>query len=402
MNLLSLAERWGDALTSVSLGFAMERCLHTADKFSTCTSCYDVCPIHAIQPGGPPTLMVESCQQCRACVPVCPTGAFAAVDEAQNLLSCTQRASAQSCELVCGLNPNVALGDASVDTAVRVRGCLAGLGMGVYLGLASQGVEKVVVRLDACADCPWQALQPRVVAQVEQAQALLGLWGRADMFSSLETEQGDWRKRPYCNVGAPPVSRRDLFRWRDDEKKSAGEPEANTQTSQYHERLRFLRAIKQLQPCQESGDNISLAGLNFALVVVSNTCTACGACARACPTGALHLETADSCFQLVFAPQICIACGMCAHVCAPGALSLTPDPAFAQVFGTAAEQVVQQGSLVTCSNCRTPFAAGSEAKLCPVCEFRRQHPFGSILPPELAASRLKRKVIPSGGTNRDH
>lgn len=402
MNLLSLAERWGEALTSVSLGFAPERCLHTADKFSTCTSCYDVCPAGAIQPGGPPILLMESCQQCRACVPVCSTGAFTAVDEAQNLLTCTQRLQAKNCELVCGLNPNLALGDAAVDTAVRVRGCLAGLGVAVYLGLASQGVEKVVVRLDACAACPWQGLQPRVVAQVQQAQALLGLWGLAEMITCLTDDQGDWRKRPFCHASAPPVSRRDLFRWRDDDKKSAGEPEANTPTSQYHERLRLLRAIKQLPPRQEPGDNTALAGLSFALVTVSDTCTACNACARACPTGALHMAMADAHFQLNFSPQICTACGLCAHVCVPQALHLTPDPTFEQVFGAAAEQTVQQGSLATCGNCRTPFAAATGTQLCPVCEFRRQNPFGSILPPELAASRLKRNVIPPGGTNCDH
>ena len=39
--------------------------------------------------------------------------------------------------------------------------------------------------------------------------------------------------------------------------------------------------------------------------------TACGVCARVCPTGALQMETAESGFQLIFSPQICIGCDIC-------------------------------------------------------------------------------------------
>ena len=109
------------------------------------------------------------------------------------------------------------------------------------------------------------------------------------------------------------------------------------------------------------------------------------------------METAESTFQLSFSPQICLACDVCRHTCAPNALTLTHDPTFKQVFNGPVDQVVQQGSLTLCGKCHTPFAARTGKDLCPVCEFRRQNPFGSALPPGLLANRQQNN---STGTRR--
>ena len=382
MNLLSLAERWGEALTSKPFGFIAERCLHSADKFSTCPAWYDVCPVDVIQPGKPPVFDSERCQACRACLPACPTGAFTAEDEVQALLNCAERITPKPCEVVCGLNPFVEVGVPG-GTAVRLRGCLAGLGVAAYLGLASKGIEKVIVRLDACAGCPWSQLQPQIETQVRQAQSLLALWNKADVVNCVYETAEDFGKRPFWNAASPPVSRRELFRRQDREKKT--EADTSTEPTQFHERVHFLRVVKRLPLPVESAAAASLAGLGFALLVVNGDCMACGVCARACPTGALQMETAASSFQLTFSPQICIGCDICRHVCAPDALTLTYDPTFGQVFAGEVDHVVQQGDLASCSKCRAPFAARSGTDLCPVCEFRRQNPFGSLMPPGLTA-----------------
>ena len=388
MNLLALAERLGEALSSKPFGFAADRCLYATDKFAECTACYDVCPAGAIQPGQPPTFNVDSCQICRACLPVCPVGAFTADDEVPALLNCAERIGAKTVEVVCSLNANVDVGAAAA--AVRVRGCLAGLGVAAYLGLVSQGLEKVVVRLDACADCPWNQLRPQVETQVQQAQELLALWGQAETLNCVNEVTDDWGKRPFWNATSPPLSRRDLFRWRESEKKPVAESAADADPNPFHERLHLLRAMKQMPAAAGSESTMSLADLGFALLAVNDDCTACGVCARVCPTGALQMETAVSSYQLTFSPQICIACDMCRHVCAPNAIRLIPDPTFDRVFSTAVDQIVQAGELTKCSKCRTPFAARDGAKLCPVCEFRRQNPFGSALPPGLALNQTKK------------
>jgi ferredoxin len=390
VNLLALAERWGEALASKPFDLAADHCLHAADKFATCTACYDVCPAGAIQPGKPPAFAGESCQACRACLPICPVGAFTADDEVPALLNCAERIGTKTVEVVCSLNPSVDVGAAAA--AVRVRGCLAGLGAAAYLGLVSLGLEKVVVRLDACADCPWSQLRPQVERQVQQAQGLLALWNRASALTCLDEVTDGFGKRPFWNATSPPMSRRELFRWRKNEKEPAAESAADTDPNPFHERLHLLRAVKQMPAVDGSDHTMSLAGLGFALLAVNDDCTACGVCTRVCPTGALQIETAVSSYQLTFSPQICIACDVCRHVCAPNAITVTPDPTFDQVFGTAVDQIVQAGELTKCSKCHAPFAARGEAKLCPVCEFRRQNPFGSALPPGLAVNQTKKNL----------
>ena len=387
MNLLALAERWEEALTTKTVGFAADRCLYTVDKFATCTACYDICPAAAIQPGDPPIFVRENCQQCRACLPICPVGAFTADDEAQALLTYAEHAGAKTYEVVCALNPQVDVGTST--TAVRVRGCLAGLGVGSYLALVGQGMEQVIVRLDACANCPWSELQPQVEVQVQQAQALLALWGYEAAVTCLYEAGDDFQKRPFRHASSPPVSRRNLFSWREAEKKAA-EPDAPP--SLFHDRLRFLTAIKHLPAPSNPEATTSLAGLGFALMAVNDECTACGICARVCPTEALQMQTDKSSYQLVFSPQICIACDMCCHVCTPQAITLTPDPSFAQVFASPIEQVMQQGQLTHCAKCNTPFAATPDTRLCPVCEFRRQNPFGSTLPLAMMMNHTKKNL----------
>ena len=388
MNLLALAERWGKAMGQTAVSYLQERCLHTIDKFAACTACQTICPVDAIQFGPPPAFSADSCQQCRACLPVCPVGAYTADDEVEALLKCAVRLNTPTCEIVCGLHPDMGLGDPSA-AAVRVRGCLAGLGVGAYLRLVNQGFEQIVARLDACADCPWSKLQQQVEAQVTQAQHILAGWELDSVLVCATPETVVLQKRPFWHATSPPLSRRDLFRWREAEKKPVAESAANVAPNPFHERLHFLRAVKQMPPPTKSEQTTSLAGLGFALMAVNDDCTACGVCTRVCPTDTLQMETADSSYQLTFSPQICIACEVCSHVCAPNAISLRHDPTFDQVFGTAVDQIVQKGELTKCSKCHTPFAARAGTQLCPVCEFRRQNPFGSTIPPGYAANQVK-------------
>ena len=66
-------------------------------------------------------------------------------------------------------------------TGIRVRGCLAGLGVGTYLALAAMGLERIILRLDACEDCPWVSLQKVIQTQVElRPVKLLARWEKAE------------------------------------------------------------------------------------------------------------------------------------------------------------------------------------------------------------------------------
>jgi len=216
MNVFSVVER----LTGTKAGpiqFDGERCLRSGDRLSACSACRDLCPASAIQwnasAGKPPALLEETCTACRACLPACPVSAYSAADDAvAELLACTARAPSSSFDLLCEHHPRPATGPARGMLGLRVRGCLAGLGVGAYLALAAQGAERMVVRAESCGACPWAALQPRVTQQVAQAQQLLAATGRAAALTAQTEPLAAPVERPVQNTQSPPLSRRDVWR----------------------------------------------------------------------------------------------------------------------------------------------------------------------------------------------
>jgi ferredoxin len=380
MKLLPLAQQLAEAIDT-TIAFDEGRCLRTLDRFSECRDCFTICPAGAIEAGNPPTLDIDACFFCRACLPVCPIGAYTytGIDAAKALVDCAGRMQARRFELFCQLNPNFDHGPLDIEAAIRVRGCLAGLGTGVYLALASQGPEKVLVRADACAGCTWQGLQPVIENQLHQAQTLLKQWGLDHVLAILSQVSVAERTPPSIwKAESPPLSRHSLLHLTTRESDEAEEQDAAT--GRFRERVRVLRAVNQLSTLggdAEAGVSPpKLGGLGFATLAVSEACTACATCARVCPTEALVFSEKESEFQLTFTPRLCIGCDFCAHVCAPQAITFDHQPDFTAVFGGDIDLTVQQGDLAHCAKCKAPFAARTGSKLCPPCDFRRKNPFG--------------------------
>lgn len=373
-------------------------CLHTLNKGSTCEACYAICPVGAIRPGKPPALDAGACQNCLACLPACPVGAFRAEDAVASLLNCAARVEAGPVELVCALHPAPEAG-LPEGLGIRVPGCLAGLGTGAYLLLASLGMEKVIARTEACQECAWADLQQHVERQVSRARYFLASRGREGDIV-CQPGSGGMVERPLWDAKNPPLSRRDLFRMvaqqgkvavahaMEDQNKNGGQKPGR-------DRLRLIAAEKHLPPAT-TNRSLPVGLLGFALVSASEACTACGVCARACPTGALLFEKSEdnSTYALGFAPQSCIGCEICARVCAPSAIDIDHAPLYSQVF-VEETLVLQEGRLVKCEDCGALTAKREGVKLCALCAYRREHPFGTKLPPGLAMELPARKEPPN-------
>ena len=384
MSLFNAAERFA-SLDRSQVILEPKRCLHSHNQNSECAACTAICPVEAITPGKPPTLTTEACQACLACLTICPVGAFQADDAVASLLNCVTRLETESIELLCEMHPHPETG--AVDsTGIRVRGCLAGLGSGAYLLLASLGVKKVLARTDACKTCKWKTLHTQIERQVSQSRLFLTGWGKADGVI-CSTEGDAMLERPVWESTNPPLSRRDLFRIMARQgqialARAAEDGHAGQVKQVGRDRLRLLNAVKNL-PVEHTPTPFGLKDLNFATLKVSEACTACGVCATACPTQALRFEKTDNNknFTLIFSAPECIGCDICGNVCAPAAINMEHNPTFEDVFGSEKTLVVQSGQLVRCDRCNTLMAAKPGMRLCPLCEYRRKNPFGSKLPP---------------------
>jgi ferredoxin len=272
---------------------------------------------------------------------------------------------------------------------VRLRGCLAGLGTGTYLALIALGVQEVIVRTDACEACPIGQLYSRIADQTLQAGRLLAALGRSESIAEVHAPRpAAHGKRRVSSADAPALSRRDFLRlgagtgralpdWL---LKACAENGAKRPSA---DRRCILAAVNVLAQTTPAPDGLALEGLEFASVSVSReACTACGACAGACPTGALEFvmdEEARS-FRLLFRIQDCIDCQVCVHVCQPQAIKVKQSPGFGQVFHSEERTVLASGELARCERCGIDFAAGSGERFCSLCNYRRQHPFGAVLP----------------------
>ena len=389
MSLLDAAER----LVSIDRSQILldtKHCLHSQDQFSTCAACFDVCPVDAITAGKPPVLNLDVCQSCLACLPACPVGAYHADDDVSSLLNCITHVEGQAVELICGLHPQPEKGENSENIGIHVHGCLAGLGTGALLTLSALGLERIILRTDACRACKWQTLGGQIHQQAERANRFLAAWDKADNVVCLD-ELEVTVERPVWDAKNPPLSRRDLFRMMAQQGQVAmARAMENGLTTSKHQagrdRLRLLSAVSHL-PEYPSGSSVNLDGFGFVALNISEDCTACGACGKACPTEALHFEKNQekTTFIISFLPQNCIGCDLCEHVCLPGAITFERAPSFDQVFSEKGPIVAMSGELVRCEHCKTLMASKSGARLCALCEYRSVHPFGSMKPSELKA-----------------
>ena len=392
MTLLSTAERLAE-LDRSRVSYRPERCLRAADRFADCQLCLDICPAGALQPGAAPVFDAQRCTQCLACLPACPGGAFSADDELNGLLNCLARAGEGPVELLCTRNPQIGRALAGAAARIQVRNCLAGLGAGALLCALALGPERIVLRVDHCPDCEWSALQTQVERQAQHAAQLAAARGYADRVQTAGVaDLAEAGQQPVWDAHNPPLSRRDLFRMAAVSgrialaRTLAHAPEGG-EHQPAHERRRLANALRRLPPAENAGDT-SLAGLPFAALTVSSACSACGACARACPNGALDcaIDEAQAAFRLTIQAPLCNGCEVCRHVCAPEAIRVDHAPASATIFAADQPLLLQSGSLATCQRCAAQFAGPAEAGLCPVCAFRRRNPFGAALPPPLQAA----------------
>lgn len=384
MNLLQLA-RAAESLVQERPPVMVEagRCLLARNKAAACDICVTACPTGAIQISEQhPHVDAQACVRCGLCLHVCPTGVFDGHDDLNRLLYCVEQLVDRSIvEIACAPHPEAEQGDNRVDAVIRTSGCLTALGASAYVGLAALGVEQIRVRLDACAACPLAGLRPQIDQTLQTARDLLAA---AEHPCKLDAapEPRKVKARPVYSTRNPPVSRRGFFQALTRQGSGtaatiapADEPQITGESYAPRERRRQIRALRAITPPPAA----AVTGPRFARLTVDETCTACGVCARVCPTGALVMRQNDVEFALNLVPAACINCGLCTTLCETDSIRWDSAPNFGELL-TDSEVPLRRGSLRRCIRCNTPFAGPAPDGLCPICAYRKRHPFGSRLP----------------------
>jgi ferredoxin len=388
VNLFSLAQRMTEP-DRPPIALDADGCLHSRDRFSTCDACISVCPVKALRLVPPITLDEKTCVACGACLPVCPVGALTGKDGADDLVRCiSQIPDGRVVELACARHTTLETGPAESTAVVRTEGCLAALGPSTFEWLLANETQQVIVRLDACSGCSIGNLQPRISRMVAAADRLAPHPEDAARIVAVREREANWKtERTVIPVKNPPVSRRDLFRtFVSDAPKLAAQvlPFQESKVSEAKaaplERRRLLNAIRRQGDSENAARIVALDNdLGLVRLAVSAICTACGVCARACPTGALRFEDRESSFRLTFSARACTDCGACLDLCEPNALARDGVPTIAELM-SAEPVVLRSGTLRKCEKCGAKFAGDSGGKLCPTCDFRVHNPFGSRMP----------------------
>jgi ferredoxin len=348
--LFDAAQLVGTFEKPLHIRFDEALCAHSRAGRTGCTRCLDLCPTGAIMPDGD-TVRIDPniCAGCGACHAVCPSGAAASEDPPVAHLFRRMRTMAEAFAAAGGKSPRLLVHDDHGAEMIRLA---ARFGRGLpgdvipleIPSLSTFGHAEQVTALAlgyASVDilAGPRTERPAVEAQIALAAAIAagtGVQGKRlrlidpadpDALSGLlyVTPPAAHPVQPILPLGG----RRDAVRL-------------------------AARAL--------AGDALPDAPLPLpagapygAVLVNTDACTLCLACAGLCPPGAL-LDNPDS-PELSFREEACLQCGLCVDTCPENAITLVPqlDLADSALSG----RVLHQEEPFACIECGTLFGVKS-------------------------------------------
>lgn len=323
-----------------------EQCIHTRLVQASCQACLAACPnqawvLNVRQLALDPT----RCDGCGLCAPACP-----------------QRALVQKLKpLVLTLgNHKIAFARCapSGGEGLGLLPCLHGLGLGELAELYQAGVRSLVVAHPGCDLCP-RGGGVRLGDRVGDLNQLLASRGLAPL-DHRRLDLAAWqamRDQSQTLSQGPLRSRREFLR------------------GAFHAAVRLQAPATPPEPLPPGRLLPRVSGSDlfpWAPRLDPDHCTACGACARLCPQGALALESGpDGQAGYRVSAAHCSGCRICTDVCDRQAVTLQP-------LAVAGTDWLPLGQF-RCRDCGTSFlfpqSQQPDPDRCPICANRGQRPW---------------------------
>lgn len=306
---------------------------------SRCGRCIQACPADALQTpesvlGAPPVVDASRCQACSGCLDVCPSGALSLdghdpgtlAQRLQALLQGGDGSAAPSLVIAChsAAAPVHHLGDRDglPGWLVLEVACLGGIGSGWYLAALAAGARTVqVLPCDRCLD------RGSLTRELHFSRSLLVALGDVDAARRVGVLPAEGRR-----LGRALLAVDGLTALVDgtgtDRIPAPGALETSTRVASRVAAWAVAELQRALGRSAEDRHRRPLViqgeGAPLGVPRAAQGCTACGVCARSCPTRALSLSAGLGSTELVLDPAACSGCRVCVGTCPEGVLDVVP------------------------------------------------------------------------------
>ncbi len=371
-----------EAERSSGLKVLRDDCLNRRHRSCNCTLCL-ACPTAAIRlNGGRPMLDDSRCVECGLCLSICPTDVYRSEQMGDSAIVGLGQHWGEV-ELGCQRRTALTTTRTTANGLARLP-CLARLSPELLVGIAAQH-SRVWLDDSLCGACPIGTAHSSILNAVRIAKELLQAWGRSERVHLYTESEGKLSDVPAPFPNSPtsgaPVSRRSFLSLLT---LNAGQALTSLAASKLpadsppEPRLSPRVATLKQALARLGAPQSDVSSPRMATLEIDDRCTACGLCAKVCPTHAIEFQAQGEHFSLTFNPADCLGldCKLCDWICAPRAITLRPGlsrAALAMDFG----QVVHDGPLARCARCHLPFAARGAETLCPFCRAEENRSAGA-------------------------
>jgi formate hydrogenlyase subunit 6/NADH:ubiquinone oxidoreductase subunit I len=352
--------------------FRPASCVRYRYRYSECRRCADACPTQAVTLTDEGVVLDPArCHNCALCTSACRTEAL--VSGNLRRVDLLRRAIKQP-KIVLACAPSGA-------EAAEVVPCLGALDPAMLSFLAKRGITVELTGSEHCEQCHYA---PHGRAQLELNLAALEILRKSAGAEKWAETRVLRKEGAHAKRGAGErhdASRRQLFRrfvGRGVDQVFHAGPDACAPVPQKAIRIAapFSTAQRELLQALWPAGEERRAGaatiathpvLPLAQLQLQLGCTACEACARVCPTGALQVSEGPRAWSLVFKASHCVACDVCLEACQPRVLRSLDTISLAALVETKPVEMHVLPKL-RCSRCDRFFVRMGSSENCPVCE----------------------------------